>query len=187
MKLTKLAALSLLAMALTATGCGDKNRKAKTANAKPVADQIQLDPAATTSDEVRNGLPDVNETVSLATVFFDLDAATLSQDAKAILDRNAEALRTNPDVMVRVEGHADERGSTQYNAALGDRRANAVKTYLNALGVSSTRMEVVSYGEEKPSDKGHDETSWTANRRVELAVTAGAGKVSSSYDSGATR
>ena len=82
---------------------------------------------------------------------------------------------------VRLEGHADERGSTQYNLALGERRANAVKTYLSTLGVSVGRMELVSYGEEKGADAGHDDAAWSKNRRVELSVTAGSERVSSSY------
>ena len=133
-------------------------------------------------EEVRTGLPDPSaDSVTLGTIYFELDASTLTEDAKATLAKNADTLVGNVSVTIRVEGHADERGSTQYNLALGQKRANAVKNYLNSLGVATSRMEVVSYGEEKPSATGHDESAWSKNRRVELAVTAGADRVSSSY------
>jgi len=77
-------------------------------------------------------------------------------------------LSGNSMLSVRLEGHADERGTREYNLALGERRANAVQAYLIAQGVSRSQMEVISYGEEKPADSGHDEGSWTKNRRVEI-------------------
>lgn len=180
MKILKLGAVVLVA-GIAAAGCGDKNKKAKTATAKPEAADVTSDPGTASNEDVRTGLPDPKQSVSLATVHFDLDAFTLTPEAKAILDANATAMRDNPTVTVRVEGHADERGSTQYNVGLGDRRANAVKTYLGALGIQASRLEIVSYGEEKPADHGHDDAAWAKNRRVELAVTAGSDKVSSSY------
>jgi peptidoglycan-associated lipoprotein len=179
MKIRNIAALSLMAT-LALTGCPKKpvtKAKADTSATAPVADANGANGA--NGEEARKGLPDV-KTQSLATVFFDLDAYTLSDTSKAILSANFAILRDNPDVTVRVEGHTDERGSTQYNLALGERRANSVKTFLTSMGIPTARLEVVSYGEEKPADAGHDESAWGKNRRVELTVTAGNDRVSSS-------
>jgi len=170
-------AIVVLSLALVATAGCKKNTKT---TAKPVAEAPAAE--ATPADEgVRTGLPSPEERVRLSTIFFDLDSHTLTPEGKATLASNAEALRDHPEVTVRIEGHADERGSTQYNLALGDRRANSVKQYLTALGIGASRLEVVSYGEERPAVQGHDEAAWSKNRRVELAVTAGADRVSSSY------
>ena len=105
---------------------------------------------------------------SLETVYFDYDAFTLSPEARQTLERNAAWLKANPTVKVTVEGHCDERGSDEYNLALGERRALAVKNYLVALGVSEDRLAAVSYGEERPAVGGHDEASWARNRRGEF-------------------
>lgn len=178
MKSATLAA-SVLALAVVVTGC-----KAKTnaKDAKPVAEpkpQISLDESV--ADAVRNGLPDPAERLSLATVYFELDQATLTEEAKAALAQNAQVLTGHPDVTVRIEGHCDERGSTQYNLGLGERRANAVREYLAGLGVTTARMEIVSYGEERAAVAAHGEEAWAKNRRAELLVTKGAERVSSSY------
>lgn len=99
--------------------------------------------------------------------YFDFDKATLNPDVRAGLDAQAARLRKN-NVRIRLEGHADERGTREYNLALGERRAKAVANYLAIQGVDSGRIETVSYGEEKPVASGHDEASWSQNRRVEL-------------------
>lgn len=105
---------------------------------------------------------------SLETVYFDYDAFTLSPEARRALERNAAWLKANPTVKVTVEGHCDERGSDEYNLALGERRALAVKNYLVTLGISEDRLAAVSYGEERPAAAGHDETAWAKNRRGEF-------------------
>lgn len=101
-------------------------------------------------------------------VYFDYDKSTLKDDSKAVLARNAEWLRGNPQVRVQVEGHADERGTEEYNLALGERRSEAVKSYLTSLGIEGNRLNTISYGEERPADPGHSETSWSKNRRSEF-------------------
>jgi peptidoglycan-associated lipoprotein len=101
-------------------------------------------------------------------VYFDFNLATLSEDAKATLSRNVEWLRANPQVRVQVEGHADERGTDEYNLALGERRAEVVKSYLTSLGIDGSRLSTISYGEERPADPGHNEESWSLNRRAEF-------------------
>ncbi len=100
-------------------------------------------------------------------VYFDFDKSTLSSTTRAILDAQAAYLRANSQP-VRLEGHCDERGTREYNLALGERRAKAVADYLAIQGVSRSRIEVVSYGEERPVALGSDEASWAANRRVEI-------------------
>jgi peptidoglycan-associated lipoprotein len=102
------------------------------------------------------------------TVYFEFDEATLTARAKDTLVRNAEWLRSNPQVQVQVEGHCDERGTAEYNLALGERRAEAVKSYLSSLGLPSTRLASISYGKERPVDPGHGEDAWSRNRRVEF-------------------
>lgn len=104
----------------------------------------------------------------LATTFyFEFDSAVLKPEARAALTAYAEYFSNTPST-VRLEGHADERGSREYNMALGERRANAVRDYLILQGVSRSSIETVSYGEERPSEVGSNEYSWSKNRRVEL-------------------
>lgn len=106
-------------------------------------------------------------------VFFDYDRSEIRADSRAVLDRKARIMRDEPTVRVRIEGHADERGSTEYNVALGSRRAESVRGYLTGVGVQAQRIEIVSYGEGRPLERGSNESAWSRNRRAEFAVTAG--------------
>lgn len=106
----------------------------------------------------------------LRTVYFDFDSADIRPEIRSTLQRNAEWLRRHPRVKVVIEGHCDERGTEEYNMALGQRRAEAVKSYLVSLGISSNRLSTISYGEERPADPGHNETAWAKNRRVEFTL-----------------
>lgn len=106
---------------------------------------------------------------NLQTVFyFDFDQSTVKADAFADLEAHARYLAANPQAQVRLEGHADERGTREYNMALGERRGNAVSRFLMVNGVGNGQVEVISYGEEKPAMMGHGSESWAQNRRVEL-------------------
>ena len=98
--------------------------------------------------------------------YFDFDQAIVKRSGHAELDKHAKALNQDRSIKVRLEGHADERGTREYNLALGERRANAVRAYLVAQGVSRSQIEVISYGEEKPAVLGGGESSWAQNRRV---------------------
>lgn len=109
---------------------------------------------------------------TLFAVHFDYDKYMIRDDDKPVLDKNAKWLNLNSRVKVTIEGHADERGETEYNLALGDKRAKSVEKYLRSLGVSANRLSTISYGEEKPVDPGHDETAWSKNRRAEFKITA---------------
>jgi peptidoglycan-associated lipoprotein len=107
-------------------------------------------------------------------VYFDLDSFTLRQDAKPVLDAQANWLRRWGNVRVRIEGNCDERGTREYNFALGARRANAVRDYLVSRGIAAARIETISYGKEKPLDPGSNEEAWARNRNARTAITEGA-------------
>ena len=100
------------------------------------------------------------------TVYFGFDSSELAGEAQAVLDRQAAFLNVNPTMVVIIEGHADERGTREYNLALGDRRAVAVRDYLLAKGLNDARVRTVSYGKERPAVSGSNEESWAKNRRA---------------------
>ena len=110
------------------------------------------------------------ESARLETVYFDFDSAAIRADMRPVLQENARTIRERDYRRVVLEGHTDERGSEQYNLALGERRAHAVKRYLVQLGVPGSRLETVSFGESSPAAEGHDESAWRWNRRVEFRV-----------------
>jgi peptidoglycan-associated lipoprotein len=103
-------------------------------------------------------------------IHFDFDKYNLLPMAQQILQKKAEWLRNNPDVSVIIEGHCDERGTNEYNLALGDRRAESAKAYLVDLGIARSRLTTVSYGEERPVDPGHNEVAWAKNRRAHFSI-----------------
>lgn len=105
------------------------------------------------------------------TVWFALNSAALSGDATSTLQKQAEWLNTNSSAKAKIEGHADERGTREYNIALGEKRAMAVKHFLVANGVGSERLSTISYGKEKPAVLGNDESAWSKNRRSEIVVS----------------
>lgn len=109
---------------------------------------------------------DSGSIAGLKSINFDYDSATLSADSQKILSDNAEWIRTNTAATVQIEGHCDSRGSVEYNLALGERRAKAVKSYLVSMGVDSKRMTIISYGEEKPLALGESDADFARNRRA---------------------
>ncbi len=108
--------------------------------------------------------------VPLKDVFFDYDRAMVRNDQKAALNDNADWLKANPRAKLLIEGHCDERGTAEYNLALGERRAKAVKDYLVSAGIAPDRISSVSYGEERPFVLGHDESAWKWNRRAHFVL-----------------
>lgn len=106
----------------------------------------------------------------LKTVHFAYDSYKLTGESRNILKNSAKWMKDNPSATIQVEGHCDERGTTEYNLALGERRANAAKDYLVKLGVDAARVSIISYGEERPVDPGHDEGAWAKNRRDEFVI-----------------
>jgi peptidoglycan-associated lipoprotein len=104
----------------------------------------------------------------LETIYFDYDQWSIREDQKALLQQNAEWMKANPAVRIRIEGNCDQRGTAEYNLALGQKRADAVKSFLEGLGVARTRMETISYGFERPAERGQSEAAWAKNRRVDF-------------------
>ena len=111
-------------------------------------------------------------TSPLKDIYFDYDRFAILEDQKATLNQDAAWLKANPAVKVTIEGHCDERGATEYNLGLGERRARAVKEYLTAAGIAADRMTTISYGKERPLVLGHDENAWKWNRRVHFTLVA---------------
>jgi len=103
-------------------------------------------------------------------VNFDFDKSDIRPDAAEVLKNKAAWLQENGEVMVIIEGHCDERGTDAYNLALGERRAQAAKAFLEGLGIAATRMDTISYGEERPLDPGHNEDAWAKNRRAQFVI-----------------
>jgi len=190
MKRVSLIGLMIVCATLAAAGCGKKVPPAA-ASAAPASPVVQPPPPAppraaaaaaatpTTSDALseedlfaRKTLDQLNAERPLADVLFDLDAWTIREDARVILQKNADWLRRWTSTRITVEGHCDDRGTGEYNLALGERRANAVKEYLGSLGVTPDRILVVSKGEESPVCVDGNETCWQQNRRGHPIITA---------------
>jgi len=149
------------------SAAADSARRAQE-EAERIARQREADSAAAAAAaaaEVRNMLA--------AMIHFDFDKAILRPDDQGALDQKVAILNANPDLHIRISGHCDERGSDEYNLALGNRRATAAKNYLVAHGVDASRIETASYGEERPVAMGHDEDSWAQNRRDEFEILSG--------------
>lgn len=138
-----------------------------------VDEALPVPPEPLAEDELANrSLDDLNRDSPLKPVFFAFDSAELDDEARAVVQANAEVLKWYPTWVVTIEGHCDERGTAEYNLALGERRANAVKTYLVTLGISPDRIRTVSYGKEFPFDPEHNEAAWAKNRRGHFVITS---------------
>jgi peptidoglycan-associated lipoprotein len=129
--------------------------------------------ASSLNDAMANRtVEDINRNSPFKPAFFILDSDALDDAAKQALAADAEVLKTYPTWVVTIEGHCDERGTAEYNLALGDRRALAARNYLVTLGIAADRLRTVSYGKEFPFDPGHDETAWLKNRRAHFVLTS---------------
>jgi peptidoglycan-associated lipoprotein len=143
MKLGNLKIALLLVLALVSAGCSCRTRKVTPEN---------IDYAS--------------EGKELKDVYFAFDSYALDASAKDVLSRNADWLKANASKTVQVEGHCDERGTNEYNMALGAKRATSTANYLKSLGIDGSRLSTISYGEELPLDPGHNEAAWAKNRRA---------------------
>jgi len=178
-------AVCMLAMALMLVGCGQKRPPAvtttnpgagstagRTAGTQPLAEGPDVRPLDEEGALGKDMLSDANgEGGPLADIHFGLDEADLSAEAKATLDQHAQWLQAHRAAKVRVEGHCDERGTVEYNLALGDRRAQAARDYLASRGVDASRLSAMSYGKERPLDTGRDEAAYAKNRRDHFNVS----------------
>ena len=187
MRNTTIVVAVTLAIAVTAA-CGKK--KPATGPQPPPAEEAAVVPptppppaervedkvpvaAGLPDDSITNkSLDDLNRDSPLKPVFFRLDSAELDESGRSIASANAQVLKKYGTWGITIEGHCDERGTAEYNLALGERRAVAVKTYLSSLGVSPERIRVVSYGKEFPFDMGHSEDAWSKNRRGHFVITS---------------
>ena len=135
---------------------------------KPV---IQAQVAESTVGEVQKNAGQIEDfKAALAKIYFDFDSYKLSESSRSELVKNADLIKKDSVEKVRIEGNCDERGSDEYNLALGEKRAKAAMQYLVTLGIPTDRLSVISYGKEKPADPGHDEAAWAKNRRDEFVV-----------------
>lgn len=133
-----------------------------------VAPAPEPEPVQSDFDSAGNAI-DANGRPLSRTFYFDYDKSVLKPADLGALEMHAQILRRNPDRSVVLEGHCDERGTREYNLALGERRADAIRTFLLSAGVSGRQIETVSYGEEQPADPGHNEAAWERNRRAVMA------------------
>jgi peptidoglycan-associated lipoprotein len=154
----------VLALAL-ATGCGSK--KAVEKGPEPDVSTTPPPPKPVESNPVPEK-PPVDLAYQLVDIHFDFDRADLRGSDRDILTRHGDWLSDNPSVRLSIEGHCDERGTVEYNLALGERRARTAKDFLVSYGVDAGRLETISYGKERPEDPGHDESAWAKNRRAEF-------------------
>lgn len=140
---------------------------------EPVPEPTLVPPEPVPSDAISSAsLDDLNRNSPLKPVFFDLDSSELNPAGQRALDENAALLKKYPTWAITIEGHCDERGTAEYNLALGERRATAARAYLVSLGVASDRLRTVSYGKEFPFDPGHDEAAFAKNRRAHFVITS---------------
>ena len=185
-------AAMLLLVAMSAAACGKKQPPAVAAatpapasSAAPDAppppprpaqrvEETLLVPQESIAEDRIGGrsLDDLNRESPFKPAFFDYDSAELGADAQKVVQVNAELLKTFSKWMVTIEGHCDERGTAEYNLALGERRAMAVKTYLVSLGIAPDRLRIVSYGKEFPFDPAHIDGAWAKNRRAHFVITS---------------
>ena len=163
--------LLALAAGLALSGCSKKPAESDVTKTTPGPDEN----ATSSTPAVDGGSSATNPTGSESTgglqdVFFEYDDYALSSEAKSVLTGNASHLREMAGLRLMVEGHCDERGTVEYNLALGQRRADAARGYLVDLGVDGGRLATISYGEERPFVEGHDESAWSQNRRAHFKV-----------------
>lgn len=154
--------LSITALLLVlSTSCtDDKKKPAEPVSASAAGSETPAAPSSASSADL-----------STAPIYFGFDDYTLSPEAQSTLTAMAEGLKANKSAVIQIEGHCDERGTVEYNLALGERRAQSVKNFLAQLGVEGARLSTISYGEEKPVVQGHTEEAWAKNRRAEFVVT----------------
>ena len=163
---------------LSLWGCPKKTEVTTTSEAQQetaAPSETQKAPASQSAPGSKKSEMQAQERAASATeglkpIYFDFDKSFIRTDGEAVIQANAEWLKTNPNVKVRIEGNCDERGTIEYNQALGQRRSTSAKKYLTDMGVSASRISLISYGKEKPICADHNETCWQKNRRDDFMV-----------------
>ena len=160
--------VALLSLVLMAPGCSSRKKVSGGAEPPPPPSTSENNPPPVETPPPPPTTPSGEETAvaGLKDAYFDFDDASLREDAKAALDGNAKYLEAHSSANVVIEGHCDERGSVEYNLALGEKRARAAKDYLTSYGINASRLTTISYGKERPFDTGHTEEAWAQNRRA---------------------
>jgi peptidoglycan-associated lipoprotein len=130
-----------------------------------------VDRTGLSGEDLPSGMDATTEGGPLEDIYFEFDQYDLTEAAKAKLEAHAAWIKARPAAKVMVEGHCDERGTVEYNLALGDKRARAVRDYLQGLGIPAARVSAISLGKERPKDPGHGEEAWAKNRRAHFAVS----------------
>lgn len=166
-----------LGLAVFGAGCAKKAVKtdesaapAAVKEARPSTSQMPAESLSATPRPSQGAVLEGRTTAPMLPVYFDFDKSNIRTDQKSRIEGNAKFLKGSKNVMIKIEGNCDERGTNEYNLALGERRAMSAKKYLLNLGIDATRLETLSYGEEKPLLAGHDELSWSQNRRDDFVV-----------------
>ncbi len=167
----------VIGFGLIIAGCAKKEPMEKAEEVKPPQAVTQPAPAPEAPKEemklappAPSGLAEEIAAFEGKNIHFDFDRYDLRADAIAVLDEKAAFLKTNPDMKVQIEGHCDERGTIEYNIALGERRARSAQDYLVDVGIAKDRIVTISYGKERPLDPGHNEDAWAKNRRDHFIV-----------------
>ncbi len=172
--------VSIFALLVTISGCKKKvevtappppapkvEEKAEAPEKAPTIKEPEL-----TEEEIfrMKSLEELNRESPLQRIHFDFDKYFIREDAKPVLERNAEWLKKFSSVKILIEGHCDERGTEEYNMALGEKRAKSTMNYLISLGISPDRIKIISYGKSRPLDPGHNEEAWALNRRADFII-----------------
>lgn len=163
----------LAIVGFTVAGCAEKavvkpEEKPQAAPASPTAVQQAPAPVAQEQQPVEKTIDEIQKELQL--VHFDFDKYNIRPDAKTVLEQNSKVLSDNPNVKVQIAGYCDERGSVEYNLALGEKRAQSARNYLETLGIAPGRLSTISYGKSDPIDPAHDEKAWAINRRDEFHI-----------------
>src|SRR6185369_12481873 len=166
-RIATLALAALLFGMLAGLGCSSRKQVTTADTTPPPPPPTETNtPPPPPSEPPSETTAETNTATGLEDAFFDYDAADIRNDAKDALTNNGKYLSSHGSSNIVIEGHCDERGSVEYNLALGERRARAAKDFLVSYGVPATRLTTISYGKERPFDAGHDESAWAKNRRA---------------------
>ena len=162
-------AVVVLVCAIGISGCSGRKKRIRI-DSSPLPPEATPEATPAESKGFKNltfGQRSYEKTGELGTIYFDFDKSIIRPEDGQLLEKNAQWIKKTPYAEVLVEGHCDERGTKEYNIALGEKRAESVKKYYTALGIDNAKIEVLSWGEERPQDSGHNETAWAKNRRAE--------------------
>ena len=181
MKKLLIISLSVILILSVSTSCKKKVEEvpppppAPQAQEQPKVEKVEepaLKEPVLTEEEIfqKKTLEEINQEKPLSMIFFDYDRYEIRSDAVPVLEANAQWIKNHPTVKILIEGHCDERGTEEYNLALGEKRAKSTMNYLVSLGISPDRMRIISYGKSQPLDPGHDENAWAKNRRAQFLI-----------------